>query len=257
MMADPDAPPDERTAQVSLLRAVVDSASEPLWVIGDDGSVVLANAASALALGYARGDQLIGLPSHETLHHVHPDGSRYDSADCPIVENRHRDIRGSMELFVTRSGTIVPVTWSTKSLQGVGATLLSFTVLPFSSRSATTRPNRDLPGTPHQRGITQTRATFRAELQRQIDARFKDPDFSATVLAQENHLSMRAIQLAFAAVGASPAAEIRAKRLQYARALIETGSTVHRATFESGFREPGSFTRAFQKKYGMNPSQVA
>lgn len=247
---------DERTAQVRLLRAVVDSASEPLWVIGDDGRVVLANAASAQVLGYARGDQLVGLPSHETLHHVHPDGSRYDVMDCPIVESRHQETRHSEEVFVARSGAIVPVTWSTKSLRGLGATLLSFTVRPDRGSLAAVRQAHDPMSVSRQRTAATTGALHRAELQRQIDDRFQDPDFSATVLARENNLSIRALQLLFAAVGVSPAAEIRSRRLAFARTLIGTGCTVQHAAFESGFRESGSFTRAFHKKYGMNPSQV-
>lgn len=256
MMSAPAGLRNESDAQIKLLRAVVDSATEPLWVIGNDGNVAFANVASARALGYARSDQLVGMPSHETLHHSHPDGSRYDSADCPIVWSRHRGTRRSKELFLTRSGSVIPVTWSTKPLPAVSATLLLFNVDRAGGRPVALQEQTVLSGASQQR-VMPTGTALLADLQRQIDSKFQDPEFSATILANENHISIRTAQLIFAAVGASPAAEIRARRLQFARALIEAGYAIHRAAFESGFRDPGSFTRAYRRKYGMNPSQLA
>lgn len=59
-----------------------------------------------------------------------------------------------------------------------------------------------------------------------------------------------------AAAGTTPSATIRTVRLEFARHLINRGSTVQRATFDSGYREPSAFARAcFRREYGVPPSR--
>lgn len=227
----------------TLLRAVLDAAPEPLWVISPDGFVALANDAAAGLLGFSRPHDIIGLPSHDTLHSHRPDGSDYAAADCPIVNAAHTRVApaGSTttEWFITRSGAPLPVNWSTRPLEVGGAILLSFARTLEAAHPKST-PTCD---------------ALRDELQGIIADRFFEPDFSVTSLAREARMSIRTIQLLFAECGSTPAAAIRQARLNLARGLLSRGATVTRACFESGFADTTSFARTFRRSFGMSPSQ--
>ncbi|POH64559.1 MULTISPECIES: helix-turn-helix domain-containing protein [Cryobacterium] len=245
-------------ADYALLQAIVEAAPDPLWVISDDGSVARTNTAGARLLGYADPDQLVGLPSHATLHHLHPDGSTYSAEDCPIVHNGHSRAAQAPELFLSRTGEIVPVIWSIRKLKVGGAALLSFATsesLAEKARFQLAQGEDAVRSAARRLGIAPTRTALRSEMLRQIREHFADPDFNALSLAANNHISVRTLQMIFAAAGTTPAATIRGVRLEFARHLIDRGSTVQRATFDSGYREPSAFARAFRRQYGVPPSQ--
>ncbi|MCE0540332.1 PAS domain-containing protein [Kineosporia rhizophila] len=137
----------------ALLEAVIEQAPTPLWVIAPQGHVQLVNRAAVTLLGYHHRGELLGRPSHGTLHDTRPDGSRYPQEHCPIVGRPGSGPRTGTEWFTTRSGRPVPVVWSTRSLGPTGATLLSFEDAghhgtgesrnePQAARTADTRGNR-------------------------------------------------------------------------------------------------------------------
>ena len=39
-------------------------------------------------LGYDEVSQLLGRPSHDTIHYLRPDGSRFPAAECPLLRLR-------------------------------------------------------------------------------------------------------------------------------------------------------------------------
>jgi PAS domain-containing protein len=53
--------------------------------VDPDGVIRFANSAAITALGYERADDLLGRPSHETIHHQHADGTPYPAAGCPML----------------------------------------------------------------------------------------------------------------------------------------------------------------------------
>jgi AraC-like DNA-binding protein len=83
-----------------------------------------------------------------------------------------------------------------------------------------------------------------------------DPTFATADLAAAAHLSVRSVQAIFAEAGSSPAAEIRRRRLDHSRAMLEQGHAVQTACHASGFIDPGSFARTFQQRFGLTPSQI-
>jgi AraC-like DNA-binding protein len=89
-----------------------------------------------------------------------------------------------------------------------------------------------------------------------IHERFADPMFSAADLAAEVHVSVRSLQALFADVGRSPASEVRRIRLEFAHSMLERGHSVQTACQRSGFLDPGSFGRAFRRRFGYPPSQA-
>ncbi|WNG83140.1 helix-turn-helix domain-containing protein [Mycobacterium sp. ITM-2016-00316] len=235
-----------RPLDVGTLSAALDVAPTPLWVIGPDGTVALANQAALSMLGYRSDDDVIGAPSHDTLHEWHPDGSRYPSQTCPILDGCGSPGVTAHEWFISRAGQPIPVTWSARPLGTDGTRLLAFA-------DATER----LAARPSGIGNEPARTELRARLLAHVRTRFRDPDFTAARLAAEFHLSLRTVQQVLAADGRSPAMEIRTQRLELASALISQGSSVSHAARASGFADPGTFNRAFRRQFGVPPSEWA
>lgn len=231
-----------------LLAAVVNMTPTALWVIGADGTVQLANQAALSLLGYSSADEIIGAPSHETLHDHRPDGTAYPSEACPILGRPGSSTITAPEWFFTRQGRPLPVAWSTRAVGVAGARLLSFALAP------------DAPGfaldVVDEVDIT-TRDALRAAVDQRVHERFRDPEFTAVALASELHLSVRSVQALLAEDGRSPAAEIRRARLEFASALLARGAAVSDACRASGFSEVGTFGRAFRRQYGQTPSSWA
>ena len=240
-----------------MLSAVIDVAPTPLWLIGSDGTVALANQAAVSLLGYRCVGDVIGAPSHDTLHQWRPDGSRYPSHTCPILEQRGSHATSTPEWFITRAGQPIPVTWSTRPL-GTGASRL-LTFADATERLAAGRAcdeQHDVLAAA-EAACVPSRAALRARLLAHVAARFRDPEFTAAALATEFHLSLRSVQQLLAEDGRSPASEIRRSRLEFASSLIARGSSVHRACRASGFSEAGTFARAFRRHFGKSPSEWA
>ena len=64
-------------------RLLLESVGEGVVGMDPDGRITFLNPAASALLGYET-DELIGRPVHMTLHHSHPDGSRYPETDCPL-----------------------------------------------------------------------------------------------------------------------------------------------------------------------------
>lgn len=239
-----------------MLSAVIDIAPTPLWVIESDGSVALANQAAVSVLGYCSVGDVLGAPSHDLLHKWRPDGSRYPSHACPIVQQRDSRAHSAHEWFLTRAGRPIPVTWSTRPLGNGGARLLSFTdATDRIAASDFSRVEPELLAAAEAAGTS--RSNLRADLLAHVSTRFRDPGFTPARLAAECHLSLRAVQQLFAEDGRAPAAEIRRRRVELADTLIERGATVQAAGRASGFTDPGTFRRAYRRHFGSPPSAAA
>lgn len=255
------APRDLTSADPGLLSAVIEVTPTPLWVINGAGHVVLANHAAVELLGYASSADVIGAPSHDTLHSWHPDGSRYPAHSCPILDHpKSGRATADPEWFITRDGRALPVSWSTRPLTGAGHTLLSFTdateQLAARSREPETAGQRELRVASERMGAS-SRTQVRARILEQIRERFTDPDFDASTLARECHLSLRSLQQILSEGGHTPAAEIRDRRVDLAAEMITHGSSVQAAARHSGFSDVSTFTRAFRRKFGDAPGQWA
>ncbi|HET8587471.1 MAG TPA: GAF domain-containing protein [Candidatus Limnocylindria bacterium] len=96
-----------------FLAAILESVAQPIWVVDPDGIIRFANPAAVTALGYESAEQLLGCPSHETIHHTHPDGTHFPAADCPMLLPRQTGERVARERdwFFRRDGTGFPVSY--------------------------------------------------------------------------------------------------------------------------------------------------
>jgi PAS domain S-box-containing protein len=93
--------------------AVLNSVSEGVHWIGENGQIRFENSASAKMLGYEI-SELIGKPAHLTMHHSHADGSAYPVAECPIYatlkDGAIRHVKD--EVFWRKDGTSFPVEYT-------------------------------------------------------------------------------------------------------------------------------------------------
>jgi PAS domain S-box-containing protein len=102
------------SSEEELLSALIASMADAVYAVDDTGVVLFANAAAVSMLGYASESELIGRPSHATIHHSHPDGSAFPEADCPLLRPRQtgETVRVEQDWFVRRDGSFVPVAYS-------------------------------------------------------------------------------------------------------------------------------------------------
>jgi PAS domain S-box-containing protein len=96
-----------------FLAAILESVAQPIWVVDPDGIIRFANQAAVGALGYDSAGELLGRPSHETIHHSHPDGTHFPAAECPMLLPRRTGERVACERdwFFRRDGSGFPVAY--------------------------------------------------------------------------------------------------------------------------------------------------
>jgi PAS domain S-box-containing protein len=97
-----------------LLSALIASMADAVYAVDDAGVVLFANAAALSILGYGAESELIGHPSHATIHHSYPDGRPFPEAECPLLRPRRTGeaVRIDQDWFVRRDGSFVPVAYS-------------------------------------------------------------------------------------------------------------------------------------------------
>jgi AraC-like DNA-binding protein len=159
------------------------------------------------------------------------------------------------EWFIARSGRPLPVTWSARSLEGTGGTLLTFHDASTDGLAVTGRSVQDPrhPWGTVTDGVYHDRKALRRAILDRIRERCADPTLSTAHLAAEFHISVRSLQVIMAEAGHSPATTIRQMRLELACRLLAEGTSVSEAGRASGFRDPGTFARAFRRAYGTSP----
>ena len=88
---------------------ILDSAGEGIYGINTDGNATFVNPAGAKMLGYDV-QELIGLPTHATVHHTKPDGTPYPKDESPIYAAlKDGDVRmWSTDVLWRKNGTSFP-----------------------------------------------------------------------------------------------------------------------------------------------------
>jgi PAS domain S-box-containing protein len=91
--------------------ALVISGEIPLWLVDGDDRIAFVNDAAVQLLRYDGDEELLGRPSHDTVHWKHPDGSPYPAEDCPITHATRRGeaIRMERDWWVRKDGSMVPI----------------------------------------------------------------------------------------------------------------------------------------------------
>jgi PAS domain S-box-containing protein len=101
-----------------LFEALVASAPDALYVVDRDGDIRFANPAALAILGYGDDRELIGRPSHATIHYKRRDGSPFPAEACPLLRGLHGDtVRVDRDWFVRADGSMVPVAYASAPIR--------------------------------------------------------------------------------------------------------------------------------------------
>lgn len=81
------------------------------------------NPAAEQLTGYTL-SEVEGAPLHNFVHHTRPDGSPYPLDECPIDRAAPTNMQEhGEEIFVHKSGTLYPVTFTASPIQRDGAAI--------------------------------------------------------------------------------------------------------------------------------------
>jgi len=96
------------------LQAILDCVALPVWVVDRHGTVLLANPAAITVLGFDDLSELRGRNGHETVHYMHPDGTPFPVADCPVLapSRTGEPVHSDEDWFIRRDGTLFPVSYT-------------------------------------------------------------------------------------------------------------------------------------------------
>lgn len=108
------------------------------------------------------------------------------------------------------------------------------------------------------RGIEQRDHSRLTRARRIVQARLTDPELGPDLLANALGISRRSLYLLFQHEGTTPAAYIRAQRLQQCRDALagehETHRTLTEIAHDYGFFDSAHFSRSFRAAFGASPS---
>src|SRR3954467_7928539 len=102
-----------------FLDALLASLADAVYVVGPAGEVRFANPAAVELLGYDAEAELLGRPSHATIHSRRQDGSPFPEDECPLLKPRvtGETVRIELDWFVRRDGRLVPVGYASAPLE--------------------------------------------------------------------------------------------------------------------------------------------
>src|SRR6476659_9603087 len=117
VIARPELPDNAET----LFRAVA-AVADALYVADAAGRIAFLNPAAVMILGYAHERELLGRPSHETIHYLRPDGSPFPAAQCPLLRPRltGETLHLEQDWLVRKDGTQVAVSYSSAPVDLTG-----------------------------------------------------------------------------------------------------------------------------------------
>ena len=131
-------PLDREGTTETLFRAVA-AVADALYVVDVDGRIVFLNPAALTILGYTHEHELLGKPSHASIHFLRADGSPFPEEECPLLQplRTGATIWIERDWFVRKDGSSVPVAYSSAPVEldgGRGA------VVAFRDLSEQLRP---------------------------------------------------------------------------------------------------------------------
>jgi PAS domain S-box-containing protein len=102
-----------RHDEETLFRTVA-AVAEGMYVVDPKGRFAFLNPTAVSLLGYADEEELLGLPGHETIHHLRPDGSPFPVDECPLLRPRVTGlaVRVEQDWFCCKDGSRVVVSYS-------------------------------------------------------------------------------------------------------------------------------------------------
>ena len=130
----------------AFVASILDCVVQPVWVVDQAGMIRFANPSAVAALGYADVSDLLGKPSHQTIHYKRPDGTAFPAEECPMLLPRATGQTVHAEdWFVQRDGSLFPVEyWSAPiSMPGGRGAVVAFTDVSERRRTERALGERD------------------------------------------------------------------------------------------------------------------
>ena len=120
-MGDVIAGPVSPATAATVFQAVA-AAADALYVSDATGRFVFLNPAALKILGYHDPAELVGQPSHETIHYLYPDGSPFPAAQCALLRPSQtgETLQLEQDSLVRRDGTQVAVSYSSAPVDLAG-----------------------------------------------------------------------------------------------------------------------------------------
>lgn len=108
---------DELRYQHQLTQTITENATGPLFMLDMEGYCTYLNPAAQKAFGYTL-EELSDRPLHDYVHYLHPDGSEFPMAECPIGHAVFGagDLKEHEDLFISKKGVFIPVKCSAKRI---------------------------------------------------------------------------------------------------------------------------------------------
>jgi PAS domain S-box-containing protein len=102
-----------------FLDALLASLADAVYLVGPSGDVRFANPAAVALLGYGSEAELLGRPSHATIHSRRPDGTPFPEDECPLLAPRvtGETVRVELDWFVRRDGSLLPVGYASAPME--------------------------------------------------------------------------------------------------------------------------------------------
>jgi PAS domain S-box-containing protein len=96
------------------LHAAIAASADALYIVDAQGRIRFLNPAALRVLGYEDERQLLGRPSHDTIHYLRRDGTPFPAAECPLLRPRlnGETVRVEEDRFVRQDGSLVAVSYS-------------------------------------------------------------------------------------------------------------------------------------------------
>jgi PAS domain S-box-containing protein len=112
-----DGPPQPRELSQPMdeaLHAAIAASADALYIVDAGGRIRFLNPAALRVLGYEDERQLLGRPSHDTIHYLRRDGTPFPAAECPLLRPRlnGETVRIEEDWFVRQDGSLVAVSYS-------------------------------------------------------------------------------------------------------------------------------------------------
>jgi PAS domain S-box-containing protein len=110
----PPLPELPQAVDAAILHTAVAACADALYMVDPRGRIRFLNAAALQILGYEDERQLLGRPSHDTIHNLRRDGTPFPAAECPLLRPRlnGETVRVEEDWFVRQDGSLVKVSYS-------------------------------------------------------------------------------------------------------------------------------------------------
>jgi PAS domain S-box-containing protein len=120
----------EMLPEIEVLFRAIAAVADGFYVVDAAGRLIFANPAALKILGYDDEIELLGRPSHDTIHYRRPDGSPFPAEECPLLRPRisGEAVRVDQDWFIRKDGSFVAVAYSSApvTLSGGRGAVLAF-----------------------------------------------------------------------------------------------------------------------------------